>query len=151
MASRVKAPGLMDRMREVLRVRHYAIRTEKAYLFWVERYLRFHRELTGDWVHPAGLGVVDIERFLTHLAVEKRVAASTQNQAFAAILFLYRDVLSIELSDIRAVRAKQSRRMPVVLSVDQVRLGRLGVSVNGWKRLRGTSILIDDRDIRTVR
>lgn len=117
----VKSPGLLVQMRERMRVKHYAIRTERAYLEWVEKFLRYHRKLTGEWVHPAQLGVAGVEKYLTHLAVDKQVASSTQNQAFSAILFLYRDVLAIELANIQAVRAKQPRRMPVVLSVGEVR------------------------------
>lgn len=112
---------LLSRMRDLLRVKHYAIRTERAYLKWVEKYLRFHREKSGEWVHPSRMGGKQVEEFLTHLAVNQRVASSTQNQAFAALLFLYRDVLEVDLANIHAVRAKQSRRIPVVLSVDEVR------------------------------
>jgi len=106
---------LMDRVRSEIRVRHYSIRTEEAYTSWIRRYIQFHRR------HPRDLDGDNLNRFLTHLAVEGRVAVSTQRQALSAILFLYRQVLKIEidwLDDV--VRARQPRRLPNVLSRDQV-------------------------------
>ena len=105
----------MDRVRSELRVRHYSIRTEEAYTSWIRRYIQFHRR------HPRDLDGDDLNRFLTDLAVEGRVAVSTQRQALSAILFLYRQVLKIEidwLDDV--VRARQPRRLPNVLSRDEV-------------------------------
>ena len=116
-----RSPRLLEQMRGLLRTGHYAIRTEEAYFGWAERYLRYHRGLAGRWVHPRELGAAGIERFLTHLAVEQHVAASTQNVALAAVLFLYRNVLKIELPSVDAVRARRGKRLPVVLSVDEVR------------------------------
>ena len=110
-------PRLLDRVREALRVRHYSRRTEEAYVAWIRRYIFFHGKR-----HPAELSGPDVTRFLSALAVEKHVAASTQNQALSALLFLYRDVLGVELpwlDDI--VRAKRPERLPVVLSRDEVR------------------------------
>ena len=97
-----------------------SIRTESAYLGWMERFIRFHRDRAGRWVHPAEMGNDEINAFLTHLAVEHRVSASTQNQALSALLFLFREVLNKEFQ-VDAVRAKKPERLPVVLSIDEVR------------------------------
>ena len=106
---------LMDRVRSEIRVRHYSIRTEEAYTSWIRRYIQFHRR------HPRELDGDDLNRFLTHLAVEGRVAVSTQRQALSAILFLYRHVLKIQLDWLDdVVRARQPRRLPTVLSRDEV-------------------------------
>ncbi|MBE7557224.1 MAG: phage integrase N-terminal SAM-like domain-containing protein [Anaerolineales bacterium] len=86
-------PKLLDRVRTLMRQRHYALRTEKAYLGWVKRFILFHHKR-----HPQELGVPEIEAFLTDLAVTGQVTASTQNQAFSALLFLYREVLQQELT-----------------------------------------------------
>ena len=110
-------PRLLDRVREALRTRHYSRRTEEAYVAWIRRYIFFHGKR-----HPAELGGPEVTRYLTSLAVEGRVAASTQNQALSAPLFLYRDVLGVEfpsLDDI--VRAKRPERLPIVLTRDEVR------------------------------
>src|SRR5690606_20906482 len=88
---------------------------------WIERLLRFHRERRGEWVPPAEMTDADINDFLTHLAVAGNVAASTQNQALSAILFLFKKVLLRPEIGIDAVRAKRPDRVPVVLSVDEVR------------------------------
>lgn len=114
-------PKLLDRMRNKLRAKHFALSTERNYLNWAERFLRFHRDLAGQWIHPEQLTEHGVEQFLTHLAVQGKVAASTQNQALAALLFLYQNVLQIELPDLNAVRARRPQRLPVVLSVDEVR------------------------------
>jgi integron integrase len=112
---------LLDQLRHVLRVKHYALRTEECYVYWTEKYIRFCKQ--GDqFRHPATLGAAAVEAFLTHLAVAGHVAASTQNQALAALLFLYREVLHRDLGPLDAVRARRSRRLPVVLSRDEVRL-----------------------------
>jgi integron integrase len=105
------APKLLDRVRERIRAKHYSLRTERAYLDWIRRFILFN-----DKAHPADMSAPEVEGFLTHLAVEGRVAASTQNQALAAILFLYRDVLDVELPWIEnVVRARMPVRVPVVL------------------------------------
>ena len=106
---------LMDRVRSEIRVRHYSIRTEEAYTGWIRRYIQFHR------CHPRDLDGDDLNRFLTHLAEHDRVAVSTQRQAMSAILFLYRHVLKTNfewLDDV--VRARQPRRLPNVLSREEV-------------------------------
>jgi integron integrase len=105
----------MERVRSELRVRHYSIRTEEAYTAWIRRYIQFHRR------HPRDLDGDDLNRFLTHLAVEGRVAVSTQRQALSSILFLYRDVLKTNLDWLdEVVRARQPRRLPTVLSRSEV-------------------------------
>lgn len=113
-------PKLLDQLRDAIRVKHYALATEKSYVQRVKRYLKFHRERTGRWIHPRNLEATEISQFLTHLAVQRSVSPSTQNQALSALLFLYREVLCIEPQGIDAVRAKPSKRLPVVLSVAEV-------------------------------
>jgi len=104
-------------MRDLLRLKHYSIRTEESYLNWIRRYILFHHKR-----HPKDMGRVEVEAFLTHLAVADHVAASTQNQAFSALLFLYREVLKIELdAPLDAIRAKQLARLPVVLTRAETR------------------------------
>jgi integron integrase len=111
------APKLLDRVREEIRARHYSRRTEEAYVHWIRRYIRFH-----GLRHPSELGSPEIGAFLSWLAVERHVAASTQNQAFSAVLFLYREVLHQEIGHIEHVpHAKVAARLPVVLSSDEVR------------------------------
>ena len=88
----VTSPKLLDQVRDKLRVKHYAIRTEQSYVDWIKRYIYFHSK-----THPKDLGAQDVEAFLTHFAVASKVSASTQNQAKSALLFLYREVLEIKL------------------------------------------------------
>ncbi len=109
-------PKLLDRLRRVIRLRHYSPRTESCYVDWCERFIRFH-----NLRHPNTMGTAEIEMFLTDLALNAHVSASTQNQAFAALLFLYQEVLGIELPKVDAVRAKRPKRLPTVLSVEEVR------------------------------
>jgi integron integrase len=124
-----KSPRLLDQVRDRIRFKHYSIRTEQAYVDWIRRFIRFH-----DNRHPAELGPGDIERFLTSLAVDRNVAAATQNQAQSALLFLYREVLATELPWLDGVvRAKAPRRLPVVLTRDEV--GRLIGRLHGTHRL----------------
>ena len=109
-------PKLLDRVRHACRVRHYSIRTEEAYHDWCRRYILFHGKR-----HPQEMGAAEINQFLTHLAVEGQVAASTQNQAFCALMFLYRDVLQVDPGRIvGVVRANRPKRLPVVLSRPEV-------------------------------
>ena len=111
-------PRLLDRVREACRVRHYSIRTEDAYADWIKRFILFH-----DKRHPQEMGAAEINRFLTHLAVVGNVAASTQNQAFSALLFLYQKVLEVDPGRIEGViRAKLPKRLPVVLTRSEIRL-----------------------------
>lgn len=103
---------LLDQVREAIRLKHYSPRTEKTYIYWIKRYIFFHNVR-----HPAEMGAAEVEAFLTHLAVKENVAASTQNQALSALLFLYREVLRQELDHtIDAVRAKRPKRLPTVLT-----------------------------------
>ncbi len=110
----------MARVHETLRRGHYSFRTEQSYARWIEQYLRFHREKAGRWVPPEALGEPGIEAFLTHLAVGRKVAASTQNQALNALVFLYKQVLKVPLEDFDATRAKKPQRLPEVLSKREV-------------------------------
>ncbi len=122
--------GLFEVAREKIRTRHLAFRTEQAYLHWMRRYVKFHGRR-----HPRDMGSAEVEAFLTHLAVEAKVAASTQNQALQALLFLYRQVLEVELPWLENVtRAYRPKRLPVVLSVLEVR--------SVLAQLEGTSWLI---------
>jgi len=108
---------LLDRVRDAIRARHYSIRTEEAYVGWIRRYILFHAKR-----HPDEMGEPEINAFLTHLAVAQRVGASTQNQALAALLFLYRRVLAREMAAPgNLVRAKRSARLPTVLTRAEVR------------------------------
>ena len=110
-------PRLLDRMREAIRVRHYAIRTEATYIDWARRFILFHGKR-----HPQELGATDVAAFLTYLAVDRNVASSTQNQAKSALLFLYRVVLELQLPWLdEIVAAKDRRRLPVVLTPAEVR------------------------------
>ena len=110
------APRLMDQVRDVLRVHHYSLRTEQSYTHWIKRFILFHGKR-----HPREMGKNEIAAFLTHLAVQKDVSPSTQNQALSAILFLYKKVLNIEPDWIEGVvRAKRPKRLPVVLKRDVV-------------------------------
>ncbi len=106
---------LLDQVRDALRLKHYSIRTEEAYLNWIKRYIFFHNVR-----HPAEMGVPEVQAFLTHLAVDQNVAASTQNQALSALLFLYKGVLCQNLGPIDAIRAKKPKRLPSVLTREEV-------------------------------
>ncbi|MDP2833212.1 MAG: integron integrase [Pseudomonadota bacterium] len=112
-----RAPKLLEQLRGRIRVKHYSIRTEQAYVQWTKRYLFFH-----GMRHPAEMGRPEVESFLTALAVERNVTASTQNQALSALLFLYREVLRVDLpwlSDV--IRAKKPARLPTVLTQEEAR------------------------------
>ena len=110
-------PKLLDQVRETIRRRHYSIRTETTYIDWIRRYILFHRKR-----HPAEMGAPEMEQFLNHLAVDKNVAASTQNQALSALVFLYREVLRQEFEWMDNLeRAKKPARLPVVLTESEAR------------------------------
>ncbi|MDA1166375.1 MAG: integron integrase [Planctomycetota bacterium] len=118
MPSRVdeSQPEWAQQVQRTLRTQHYAIRTESAYLDWLKRFVDFHQG-----ADPRGLGTVAVRQFLEHLAVDRNVAASTQNQAFSALLFALESVFKIELGDLsETARAKGDKRLPVVLSVEEV-------------------------------
>ena len=106
---------LLDQMREALRTQHYSFRTEKTYVDWCRRFILFH-----DRRHPKGMGVAEVEAFITYLATQRKVAASTQNQALSAIIFLYKEVLNQPLDPIEAVRARKPKRLPTVLNKKEV-------------------------------
>ena len=111
-----RGPSLLDRVRHHIRLKHYSIRTEEAYVHHVKRFILFHRKR-----HPAEMGAAEIRQYLSHLAVEGHVSASTQNQALAALLFLYREVLGLELPIVEGIeRAKRPARVPVVLTRAEV-------------------------------
>jgi integron integrase len=119
------SPKLLERVRAAVRMKHYSRRTEQAYVHWIRRFIVFHNKK-----HPSTMGASEIGAFLSWLAVQRRVSASTQNQALSAVLFLYRDVLEMEVGAIGQVpRARVPSRLPVVLSRDEV--GRLMEHVNG--------------------
>jgi integron integrase len=105
---------LADRIRDAIRLRGYSYRTEKAYVHWYERYVRFH-----NLRHPSTMGAAEIEAFLTHLVTDEQVSASTQNQALSALLFLYRDVLRLPLDDLNIVRARRTTYVQPYLSHDE--------------------------------
>lgn len=111
-----QAPKLLDQLRAEIRKRHYSLRTEQAYVHWCKRYILHHGKR-----HPRDLDASHVESFLSHLAVHRRVAASTQNQALAALLFLYRNVLGVDLPWLNNItRAKQPQRLPTVLTQGEV-------------------------------
>jgi len=125
---------LLAEMKKLIRLKHFAYNTELAYLDWAERFFAYMREITkGD--PDADLTPEAVQKFLSHLAITKRVAASTQNQAFNALLFLFRDVLGIGLSDLgKTVRTKRGPKLPVVLSIEEVQ--------NIFKHMQGLYLLM---------
>jgi integron integrase len=130
--SEPRKPKFLDQLRTALRTRHYSIRTEESYVGWARRFILFHGKQ-----HPRDLGAPEIVAFLSNLADECQVSASTQNQALSAILFLYRVVLRREIEDLDGiVRARRPRHLPVVLSRDEVR--RLLDQLEGTPRIMAT-------------
>jgi len=108
---------LLDITRDTIRRKHYSMKTEKSYIGWIKHYIFFHHKR-----HPAEMGKTEIEQFLTHLAVDRKVSSTTQNQAFYALMFLYAEVLGIDMKsqNIQALRAKERKHIPVVLTKDEV-------------------------------
>ena len=122
-------PPLLEQVRRCLRLRHYSIRTEQAYAQWVKRFILFHHKR-----HPKEMGAEEIRRYLSHLATDGKVAASTQNQALSVLLFLYRDVLGVELPYVEGIeRARRPARVPVVLTREEAE--RVLARVGGTYRL----------------
>ncbi len=122
------APKLLDQLREALRVRHYSPRTEATYRQWVKRFIFFHNVR-----HPAEMAEPEINAFLTHLAVKHKVSASTQNQALSALLFLYRHVIGREVGELgEIIRARKPKRLPVVLTREEVRAVLENLSGDRW-------------------
>jgi integron integrase len=116
MTAQIQPPKLLDQVKAKLRVKHYSIRTETVYVDWIKRFIWFH-----DKRHPQQMGAPEVEAFISHLAVDRSVSASTQNQAKSALLFLYKEVLDIELPWLNNItQAKVPKRMPVVLTREEV-------------------------------
>jgi integron integrase len=145
------SPKLLDRMRAEIRTRHYSIRTEETYVDWARRFILFHGKR-----HPKDMGADEVQAFLSHLAVERHVAASTQNQAKSALLFLYREVLHIELPWLdEVIAAKTGKRLPVVLTTTEMRAllnamsGTMGLVASllygtGMRLLEGLRLRVKD-------
>jgi integron integrase len=124
-------PRLLDQVRNVIRSKHYSIRTEHSYLDWIRRYILFHNKQ-----HPQDLGEEHISMFLSHLAVAKKVASSTQNQALCAVVFLYRDVLKKDLGEFQnLIRAKRPEKLPVVFTQEETK--QVLLQLNGVHWLMG--------------
>jgi len=122
------SPRLLDQVREIIRIKHYSIRTEQAYVQWIRRYILYHGKR-----HPRDMGAKEVSAFLSSLAITAKVAASTQNQALNAILFLYREVLKISLPWLEDVqRAKRPKHLPVVLTRDEVKRTLAGLECTVW-------------------
>ena len=139
----VPPPKLLDRVRTAIRLRHYSRRTEQAYVAWIRRYILFHRKK-----HPATMGAAELVAFLAWLAVDQKVSASTQNQALSAVLFLYKEVIELDIGPIEQVpRARVPDKVPVVLSREE--LARLLKEVDGtmWlivAMLYGTGVRLEE-------
>ena len=113
-----KKKKLLDQVRDKVRLKHYSLKTERAYTGWIKRYIIYHNKR-----HPITMGKNEIESFLSWLAADQGVSPTTQNQAFSALLFLYREVLGVDVSEwnIQALRAKERKHIPVVLTHEEVR------------------------------
>ena len=121
-------PKLLDQVRDAIRVKHYSMRTEEAYVHWIKRFILFHEKR-----HPLHMGENEVSKFLSHLAVEGKVSASTQNQALSAILFLYQEVLKQELGWINNVkRAKKPSHLPVVFTKEEAKAVLLRLEGTKW-------------------
>jgi integrase len=121
-------PRLLARLHEAIRVRHLSRRTEEAYRHWIRRYLFFHHLR-----HPSEMGEAEINTFLTHLAVQEKVSASTQNQALLALLFLYRQVIGREVGELgEVIRARKPKRLPVVMTREEVKAVLANLSGDKW-------------------
>lgn len=158
--------ALLDRVRDVLRVRHMSYRTEQVYVGWVQRYVRFHARRAGRFVHPQHLREPHVEAFVNHLALDRDVAKSTQTQALSALLFLYTHVLEAPLDEMTLTRVRKPPRVPSVLSPSEVgavlahlsgvpalvarMLYGSGLRLSGALRLRVKDVDLDRRQL-TVR
>jgi integron integrase len=117
----LQSARLLDQVRERVRYLHYSLKTEKAYLYWIRFFIRWCATQSGVMRHPRDLGVIEVEAFLSMLANERKVSASTHNQALSALLFLYREVLVIDLPWLNNIgRPQQTKRIPSVLTKDEV-------------------------------
>ena len=111
-----KQPKLLDRVRSVLRVRHYSYKTEQSYIHWIKRYIYFHNK-----THPKDLDGQDIAEFISYLALKEKVSSSTQNQALCALVFLYKQVFGLDLGEFPEIHwAKKPKKIPVVFSKTEV-------------------------------
>lgn len=120
-------PKLLDQARDTIRLRHYSIRTEESYIGWMKRYILFHNKR-----HPAQMGEPEVTAFLSHLAVDRKVSSSTQNQALAALLFLYKEVLQpLDWLD-NIQRAKKPERLPLVFTREEVRSILMQLEGSKW-------------------
>ena len=129
-------PKLIERIRREMRARHMSIRTEESYVRWIVEFLRYFKDQRRNWVHPNELGNDDINEYLTMLAVERKVSASTQNQALSALLFLYKQILKSEIK-FDAIRAKRPEHLPVVLSIDEVRRVLCAIPSGPYRTMAG--------------
>jgi len=133
-------PKLLEEVRDLIRTRHYSYRTEEAYLYWIRQYILFHGKR-----HPAEMGPAEVSQFLTHLAVNREVAASTQNQALAALLFLYRNVLNQDPTELAAGEsALWSRAAPQGMPEFEGKRSGLRLSANRSARRKGEQRPPDD-------
>ena len=147
-------PRLMDRVRESLRVHHYALSTERSYCHWIKRYIIHHGKR-----HPAEMGAAEVEQFLSHLATSENVSAKTQNQAMHAVLYLYKRVLGVDLPWLDGItRARESKRIPVVLTIRETQAllrhthGIAGTIIKllygtGMRLMEGLRLRIKDLDL----
>lgn len=115
-----RKPKLLDQLSDKIRSLGYSRKTNETYKHWCLEYLRFHHRRTGDWIHPTKQGRVEVEQFLTYLAVKRNVSPTTQNVAFQSVLFMFREVLGMKIENVNALRAKKPQRMPNVLSRQEV-------------------------------
>ena len=142
-----QSPRLLDQLREVLRYKHYSLRTEEAYLYWVKFFVRWHGR-NGQARHPRELGAAEVEHFLTMLTTQRKVSVSTHNQALSALLFLYREVLGVKLPWLNDVqRPTRPKRIPSVMTVTEVAalLGAMtGVELLLAKLLYGTGMRLNE-------
>ena len=130
-----KSTRLLDQLRERIRYLHYSLQTEKAYLYWVRFFIRWHGR-GGVMRHPREMGSAEVEAFLNMLANERQVSSSTHNQALGALLFLYREVLGVKLPWLADVqRPTRPRRIPSVLTVAEVAVGGTGSPPDALRRL----------------
>jgi site-specific recombinase XerD len=146
-APSLQSTRLPDQLRERVQYKHYSLKTEKAYLYWIRFFIRWSAAQTGSMRHPREMGVADVEAFLSMLANERKVSASTHNQSLSALLFLYREVLGIDLPWLNNIgRPQQTKRIPSVLPKDEVAglLAQMdGVTALLARLLYGTASLLD--------
>ena len=139
-----QAPKLLDQVRDRIRVKHYSLRTEDAYLGWIKRFILFHNKR-----HPREMGACEIEAFLSYLATERDVSASTQNQALSAVLFLYKEVLEIQLPWLDGVTpedAKQAARIRADLKRKGTPIGAYDLQIAATALVNGLTVVTNNTD-----